>query len=57
MVLCPLSSLHRVTPVTQGARIASFMWIQSMVQDDGARTLLFDLDQSIQGMTSSVGGR
>ena len=54
MVLYPSSSLHRVTPVTQGARIASFMWIQSMVQDDGARTLLFDLDQSIQGMTSSV---
>ena len=54
MVLYPSSSLHRVTPVTQGARIASFMWIQSMVQDDGAHTLLFDLDQSIQGMTSSV---
>ncbi|MDX9736973.1 MAG: hypothetical protein RBT53_02375 [Azonexus sp.] len=40
--------------MTQGARFASFMWIQSMVQDDGARTLLFDLDQSIQDMTSSV---
>ena len=51
MVLYPSSSLHRVTPVTQGARIASFMWIQSMVQYDGARTLLFDLDQSIQALS------
>lgn len=51
LILYPSSSLHRVTPVTRGARIASFMWIQSMVADEGARTLLFDLDQSIQGLT------
>jgi PKHD-type hydroxylase len=54
MVLYPSSSLHQVTPVTSGARVASFMWIQSMVQNDSARTLLFDLDQAIQGMTSVV---
>lgn len=51
MVLYPSSSLHRVTPVTRGARIASFFWIQSMVADEGARTLLYDLDQSIQALT------
>lgn len=54
MVLYPSSSLHRVTPVTRGARICSFFWIQSMVADEGARTLLFDLDQSIQGITPAV---
>lgn len=51
MVLYPSSSLHRVTPVTQGARIASFFWIESLVADAGARALLYDLDQSIQGLT------
>lgn len=48
LVLYPSTSLHRVTPVTRGARVASFFWIQSLVRDDGARTLLFDLDSSIQ---------
>jgi PKHD-type hydroxylase len=48
MVLYPASSLHRVEPVTQGARVASFFWIQSMVRDDGDRATLFDLDQAIQ---------
>lgn len=48
MVLYPSTSLHHVQPVTRGARIASFFWIQSMVRDDGERTLLFDLDLSIQ---------
>lgn len=48
MILYPASSLHHVTPVTRGARLASFFWIQSMVRDDGQRTLLFDLDMSIQ---------
>src|SRR5687768_11825638 len=43
MVLYPSSSLHSVTPVTSGARIASFFWIQSMIRDDARRTLLFDL--------------
>jgi PKHD-type hydroxylase len=55
MVLYPASSLHRVNPVTRGARLASFFWIQSMVRDDGARTLLFDLDQSIQDLAMVQG--
>lgn len=54
LVLYPSSSLHRVTPVTRGARVASFFWIESLVRDDGARTLLFDLDQAIQGLTRKV---
>lgn len=53
MILYPSSSLHRVTPVTRGARVASFFWIESLVQDEGPRTLLFDLDQAIQGLTPS----
>ena len=48
LILYPSSSLHHVRPVTRGARIASFFWIQSMVRDDGKRTLLFDLDMAIQ---------
>jgi len=47
MILYPATSLHRVAPVTRGARIASFFWIQSMVKDDGERTLLFNLDRTI----------
>lgn len=54
MVLYPASSLHRVQPVTRGARMASFFWIQSLIKDDGARTLLFDLDQSIQQLGTDV---
>ena len=52
MILYPASSLHHVTPVTTGQRVASFFWIQSMVRDDGQRTLLFDLDSSIQRLAS-----
>jgi PKHD-type hydroxylase len=48
MILYPSTSLHQVRPVTRGARICSFFWIQSMVRDDGQRTLLFDLDMAIQ---------
>ena len=48
MILYPASSLHHVRPVTRGARVSSFFWIQSMVRDDGERTLLFDLDLAIQ---------
>jgi len=48
LVLYPSTSLHHVRPVTRGARLCSFFWIQSMVRDDGKRTLLFDLDQGIQ---------
>ena len=55
LLLYPASSLHRVEPVTSGARIASFFWIQSMVRDDSARTLLFDLDQSVQALAAERG--
>lgn len=48
MVLYPATSLHHVRPVTRGARVSSFFWIQSMVRDDGERTILFDLDLAIQ---------
>src|SRR5688572_17193659 len=48
MILYPSTSLHHVTPVTRGARISSFFWIQSMIRDDGQRSLLFDLDLAIQ---------
>jgi PKHD-type hydroxylase len=48
MILYPASSLHRVNPVTRGARLACFFWVQSMVRDDGQRTMLFDLDSTIQ---------
>lgn len=50
MVLYPATSLHRVSPVTRGERLASFFWIQSLVRDDARRTLLFDLDGSIQAL-------
>jgi PKHD-type hydroxylase len=48
LILYPATSLHHVRPVTRGARIASFFWIQSMIRDDGERTILFDLDAAIQ---------
>ena len=52
MVVYPASSLHRVQPVTRGARVAAFFWVQSMVRDDGARTLLFDMDTAIRELTA-----
>jgi len=54
MVLYPASSLHHVRPVTRGARLAAFFWIQSMVRDDGQRTLLFDLDTAIQRISRDM---
>jgi PKHD-type hydroxylase len=53
MVLYPATSLHRVAPVTRGARVSSFFWIQSMIRQDSQRTLLFDLDSSIQRLAAS----
>lgn len=54
LVLYPATSLHQVTPVTRGARIAAFFWIESMVPDERARTLLWDLDQAIQGLAPGL---
>lgn len=51
LVLYPGSSLHRVNPVTRGARLASFMWIQSLVREDSQRAMLLDLDTAIQQLT------
>ena len=56
MVLYPATSLHRVEPVTRGARVASFFWIQSMIRSDGDRSLLFDLDTAIQRLAVDVPG-
>jgi PKHD-type hydroxylase len=53
MVVYPSSSLHRVNPVTRGARLASFFWIQSMIRDDGRRALLFDVDSAIQRLNAT----
>jgi PKHD-type hydroxylase len=54
MVLYPSTSLHYVRPVTRGARVSSFFWLQSMVRDDGERTLLFDLDAAIRTLNQST---
>jgi PKHD-type hydroxylase len=51
MILYPASSLHHVKPVTKGVRTASFFWIQSMVREDGQRTLLYDLDTATQRLS------
>jgi PKHD-type hydroxylase len=56
LILYPATSLHHVVPVTRGARLASFFWIQSMVRDDGQRTLLFDLDVAIQRLNGEGQG-
>ncbi len=55
MILYPASSVHKVEPVTHGARISSFFWVQSMVADDGKRGLLFELDQNIQKLRARLG--
>jgi PKHD-type hydroxylase len=51
MVLYPSTSLHRVEPVTRGARVSSFFWMQSLVREDAQRALLFDLDMAIVRLT------
>ena len=56
LILYPSSSLHRVEPVTRGARVASFFWIQSMVRDLEQRRMLFELDTAIQALTASTAG-
>lgn len=54
MVLYPGWSLHRVNPVTRGARISSFFWMQSLVREDAQRALLLDLDVAIQTLNRDV---
>ena len=56
MVIYPGTSLHRVNPVTRGARLASFFWLQSLVRDDAQRALLYDLDVSIQRLGRAAPG-
>jgi PKHD-type hydroxylase len=54
-ILYPSSSLHRVEPVTRGARVASFFWLQSMIRDDSARRILFEMDQAVQRLAGQLG--
>ena len=56
LIVYPASSLHHVTPVTRGVRLASFFWVQSLVRDVGQRALLFDLDTAIQQLNPTVPG-
>ena len=55
LVVYPASSLHRVEPVTRGTRLASVFWLQSMVRDDGARNILFELDRGVQAVAAAMG--
>jgi len=56
MVLYPATSLHRVEPVTRGARVSSFFWVQSMIRTDGDRAMLLELDTAIQRLAVEVPG-
>ncbi|QIM49384.1 Fe2+-dependent dioxygenase [Pusillimonas sp. DMV24BSW_D] len=51
LMVYPASSVHRVNPVSRGARVASFFWVQSLVREDHKRRMLLELDQSIQALT------
>ena len=55
LILYPSTSVHEVTPVTSGCRVASFFWLQSMIRDDAERHMLFNLDQSIQNLRLQLG--
>lgn len=54
-IVYPSGSVHQVRPVTRGERVASFLWTQSMVRDDGKRGMLFDLDAHIQRLRAEYG--
>lgn len=56
LVLYPSTSLHKVNPVTKGARISCFFWLQSLVREDSQRAMLYELDQSIQALTDVTPG-
>ncbi|MCW5760159.1 MAG: Fe2+-dependent dioxygenase, partial [Phenylobacterium sp.] len=55
LILYPASSIHRVTAITRGERVASFFWIQSLVRDDARRRLLFDMDLAVQEVSRAMG--
>jgi PKHD-type hydroxylase len=55
LILYPATSVHRVAPVTRGARVCSFFWVQSMVRDDWRRSMLYELDRNIQALRQRVG--
>ncbi len=55
MIVYPATSLHHVTPVTRGRRLASFFWTQSMVASDEKRSLLFDMDRAISALRQQHG--
>lgn len=55
LILYPSTSLHQVAPVTQGERVCSFFWTQSMVRDDWQRNLLHELDCNIQSLRQRIG--
>ncbi len=55
-IVYPATSLHHVTPVTRGTRIASFFWTQSLVRDAGQRSLLFDMDMAIMRLNQDHPG-
>ena len=56
-IIYPASSLHRVQPVTRGARLAAFFWVQSLVRDDSRRRLLYELDAAIQRLVATGADR
>jgi PKHD-type hydroxylase len=56
MVIYPATSLHRVTPVTRGARVSSFFWIESMIREDARRSLLFDMDMALVRLNQQTPG-
>jgi PKHD-type hydroxylase len=55
LVLYPATSLHTVTSITRGTRVASFFWLQSMIRDAHARSMIFDLDTAIQELVHRLG--
>ncbi|MFG6460710.1 Fe2+-dependent dioxygenase [Roseateles sp. DXS20W] len=55
LVVYPGTSVHRVEPVTRGARLAAFFWIESMVRGDEQRRLLYDMDMSLMALRTELG--
>jgi PKHD-type hydroxylase len=55
LLVYPSTSLHEVQPVTRGARVCAFFWVQSMIRDDAKRTALYELDQTLQALRARLG--